>query len=275
MDTSFSDFQKDVIEASKDSPIVVDFWAEWCAPCRILGPVLEKLAKEANGKWKLVKVNTEQHPQLAMQWGIQSIPAVKMFYNGEMQAEFVGALPEYQIRRWLEENIPTESKRILEQAKEVLSRQDESRAQKLLEQAIQKDNNNFEARILLAELIFESESEKAFKLVENTPDGHPLFEKADSIRTLYRLLNSSATLSESAKLTDSNTQAWELYLKGIRAFQNHQYEEALRNWIEVIQLNRELDNDGARKACVALFNWLGNEHELTKKYHRAFSSALF
>jgi putative thioredoxin len=275
METTVLDFNKDVIEASKRTPIVVDFWAEWCAPCRILGPVLEKLAAEANGKWKLVQVNTEQHPQLAMQWGIQSIPAVKMFYNGQVQAEFVGALPEYQVRQWLEENIPTESKRILEQAKEALSRQDKNKARKLLDQVVKRDNNNFEARILLAELHFESEPEKAFQLVQDVPEGDPLFEKADSIRTLHRLLNSYAILTETAKQAKSNKHAWDLYLEGVQAFREHRYEEALKNWIEVIQIDRELDDDGARKACVALFNWLGNDHKLTKKYHRAFSSALF
>jgi len=275
MDTSFTDFQKDVIEASKATPIVVDFWAEWCAPCRVLGPVLEKLASEANEKWKLAKVNTEEHPQLAMEWGIQGIPAVKMFYNGEVKAEFVGALPEYQVRKWLDKNIPTESKKILEQAKEALLNRDKNRARKLLQQANGADSDNYDARILLAELIFESDPEKAFRLVENAPAEHPLFEKADSIRTLHHLLNSYTDLSKTAEESDSNKLAWDCYLKGMRALQDHDYEGAIKNWIEVIQIDRELDDDGARKACVALFNWLGNDHDLSKKYHRAFSSALF
>lgn len=99
------DFYRDVVEASTGKPIVVDFWAEWCRPCKVLGPILEKLAGEANGGWRLVKVNTDQNPQLSRQYGISSIPAVKMFYNGQVIAEFVGAWPEGRVKRWLAENI--------------------------------------------------------------------------------------------------------------------------------------------------------------------------
>ncbi|MFQ6112787.1 MAG: thioredoxin [bacterium] len=275
MQETITDFQKEVIEASKNIPIVVDFWAEWCAPCRTLAPVLEKLAAQANGKWKLVKVNTEEHPQIAMQCGIQGIPAVKMFYNGEVTAEFVGALPQIQVKRWLDENIPTESKKILQEAKQALSKGDKKRAQKLLQQAIEEDNNNFEAKILLAGLIFESEPEKSFNLVENAPEEHPLFENAEAIRTLYRLQSSYESLSQTATQSGSAREAWDLYLRGIQALRQHNYEASLKNWIEVLSLNREIDDDGPRRACVALFTWLGHDHELTKKYHRTFTSALF
>jgi len=102
MGNTVLDFQKDVLGTSKKIPVVVDFWAEWCGPCRILGPVLEKLAAEANGAWRLVKINTEEQQQIAIQFGIRSIPAVKMFSNGQVVAEFVGALPEVQVRNgWI------------------------------------------------------------------------------------------------------------------------------------------------------------------------------
>lgn len=100
METSTLDFQKDVIEASKRIPVVVDFWAEWCGPCKMLGPMLEKLASDAGNTWRLVKVNTDEHPQLSSEYGIRGIPAVKMFYNGSVSAEFVGALPEAQVKKW-------------------------------------------------------------------------------------------------------------------------------------------------------------------------------
>lgn len=275
MQETITDFQEDVIEASRKTPIVVDFWAEWCAPCRMLGPVLEKLAAEANGKWKLVKVNTEEQPQLAMQWGIQGIPAVKMFHHGRVIAEFVGALPEIQVHRWLDENIPTESKKMLVEAKKALTSGDKNRARKLLEAAVREDKNNFEARILLAELIFASQPEKAFELLENAPEEHSLFENAEAMRTLYRMQSSYESLSQTAKQSGSAKEAWELYLQGIQAFREHNYEASLKNWIEVLKLNRRIDDDGPRKACVALFTWLGHDHELTKKYHRTFTSALF
>ena len=106
IDKELIDFQSDVIEASKTAPVLVEFWAEWCGPCVQLSPTLEKLAKEAGDSWNLLKVNTESQPELAAEYGIRSIPNVKLFVNGEISGEFVGALPEEEIKRWLESNIP-------------------------------------------------------------------------------------------------------------------------------------------------------------------------
>ncbi|QXD16127.1 thioredoxin [Rhodocaloribacter litoris] len=99
-------FQKEVLDKSRQKPVLVDFWAPWCGPCRVLGPTLEKLARESKGKWRLVKVNTDRHPELSMRYGVRGIPAVKLFVDGEVRGEFVGALPEPAIRRWLDEHLP-------------------------------------------------------------------------------------------------------------------------------------------------------------------------
>ncbi len=275
MENCTLDFQKDVIEASKTTPIVVDFWAEWCGPCKMLTPVLEKLAGEANGAWKLVKVNTDEYQQLSVEYGISGIPAVKMFSGEKVIADFVGALPESQVRSWLDENIPTESRKLLEEAKQVLSEGDKSKAQTLFEQVVKTDANNFEARILLAELIFEPDGEKALDLVKDVPKENPLYKNAQAIQTLSRLLNSFEGISKQAQESDASPEAWGHYLKGIQALQGHDYEAALKNWIEAVTIDKTIDDDGPRKACIALFSWLGQEHELMKKYHRSFTSALF
>ena len=269
------DFQKDVNEASKNTPIVVDFWADWCGPCKMLTPVLEKLAGEANDTWKLVKVNTDEHQELSVEYGISGIPAVKMFSDGQVVADFVGALPEAQVRSWLDENIPTESKNLLEEAKKVLSDGDKSKAQNLFEQVVKTDASNFEARILLAELIFEPDGEKALDLVKDVPEDNPLYKNAQAIQTLSRLLNSFESISKQAQESKTSPEAWGHYLKGIEALQGHDYDSALKNWIEAVTIDKTIDDEGPRKACIALFSWLGQEHELMQKYHRAFTSALF
>ncbi|MDZ7292503.1 MAG: thioredoxin [candidate division KSB1 bacterium] len=268
METTLTDFYTDVIEASYKVPILVDFWAEWCQPCLMLGPILEKLAKEANGKWWLVKINTDEQPELAQQFQIRSIPAVKLFSEGRMLAEFIGALPETEIRRWLDKHLPSELKNQLEMAKAMLRSGNPAKARKMLEDVVTQDSTNVEAQILLALLLLPDEIDRAAELVKSIEEGNPFFNQANAIRTLHRLLHLAET-------PGAPTNDWNLYRQGITAFTKGRYAEALDAWIELVGRNRQLDDDGARKACAALFTLLGSEHELTRKYHRRFSSALY
>jgi putative thioredoxin len=125
-----------------------------------------------------------------------------------------------------------------------------------------------EARVLLAELLIPAEIDKAAELVKEIDEGTPFFDKINAVQTLHRLVHLVETSGEPA-------EDWNLYRKGIAAFKKSQYAEALEAWIELVSRNRQLDDDGARKACVALFTLLGNEHELTQKYHRRFTSSLY
>ena len=100
-------FQTEVLDKSREKPVLVDFWAPWCGPCRVLSPTLEKLARESKGAWRLVKINTDSHPELSGRYGVRGIPSVKLFVDGSVQAEFVGALPEHAVRQWLAEHLPS------------------------------------------------------------------------------------------------------------------------------------------------------------------------
>lgn len=268
MNVTTKTFQKDVVDASHKIPVLVDFWAEWCGPCRMIGPVLEKLASEAEGRWRLVKINTDAEPQLAQHFKIQSIPAVKLFSQGKVVAEFLGALPEREVRRWLDEHLPSAAKRELEEAKAALQAGNRNTARKRLEHVLKTEPQNLEGRVLLAELLLPTEIDKAFELVKGSEEGTPFASRIEAIQTLHRL----AHLPDSAQEPEAD---WQIYRDGISAFQSGNYARALEAWIELVGYNRKLDDDGARKACVALFTLLGSEHELTQKYHRRFTSALY
>ena len=116
-----TNFQKEVLEKSHETPVLVDFWAPWCGPCRTLGPVLEKLAGENSNAWTLAKLDTDENPEVSTQYGIRGIPAVKLFVDGQVVNEFTGALPEYAVRQWLDEALPSKAKKHMAQAEAALA----------------------------------------------------------------------------------------------------------------------------------------------------------
>ncbi len=262
------DFQKDVIEASRATPVVVDFWAPWCGPCRILGPVLEKLAQEAAGRWRLVKVNTDVHSSEAARYGIRGIPAVKLFVDGQVVDEFVGALPEYAVRQWLEKAIPTESRKLVEQAEHEIAADNREEARRLLETVLEAEPGNPKARVLLAQLLAFEDPDRSLELVSDaTFAGAGYVQIGEAVKTIARLLNLNGQLPEGS--------GRESYQAAIVALKEGRYEDAMQSFIEVIQTDRYYDDDGARKACIALFTLLGNGHPAVSKYRRSFDMALY
>ncbi len=193
------DFQEEVIRVSHETPVVVDFWAEWCGPCRILGPVLERMAAKAEGRWQLAKVDTEAHPDLAAAYGIRSIPDVRLFVDGEPVDGFMGALPESAIQRWLDEALPQEVDRErsaeLARVEELIAQGEEAAAATALEGLLEGTPGDPELRFRLARLIVFSEPERAMKLTEALgPKGVPP-EAVQAVRTLGRLLQEEPSMS--------------------------------------------------------------------------------
>lgn len=263
------DFQRDVIERSYTVPVLVDFWAEWCMPCRMLSPVLERLAQRANGRWVLAKVNTEEHPELAHRYGVRSIPNVKLFVDGHVVDEFVGALPEYVIERWLEKALPSPHRKLLQQAEELLQQQRISEAQELLERVLAEDPANEQARVLLARLLLFADPVRARELVDPIEVGSPHQELAEAIRTLAPLLQ----LRSEEELPPDPVRP--TFWNGVQAFQRGDFDAALEHFIEVIRQHRYYNEDAARRICIAIFKFLGEEHPITLHRRREFSSALY
>jgi putative thioredoxin len=269
MGYDITNFEKEVLERSHTIPVVVDFWAEWCGPCKVLGPVLERLAAKADGRWMLAKVDTEQHTEVARTYGIQSIPNVKLFIDGAAVNEFVGALPEYQILRWLETAIPGKHQKQIDQAEALLASGNHAAAKAALETVLSAEPGNAQARIFLARSIVFEDPVKAIGLIESIEE--PKYsDLMDAIRVIARLLRIPAG---GDALPSAVTR--DIYLSAIHHLVASDFDAALGQFIGIIRQDRYYDNDGSRKACIALFKLLGEEHPLTQKHRRDFSSALY
>jgi len=269
MSYEVTDFETQVLKRSKQIPVLVDFWAPWCAPCRALGPVLESLARQANGRWELAKLNTEENQELAAAFNIASIPAVKLFVNGEVVNEFVGALPEREIRRFLDQALPSPSAKQLAEAQRLLSEGASAAARKLLEPVVAAEPGNSEARVLLAQALLNSAPDGVAGLLESLGPDSEFADKANALRTLARL---AQLASQPDALPAANIR--ERYLAGAAAVQSGDFAVALAALIEVLERNKQYDNGGAKEACKAIFQLLGARHPLVERFFRAFSSAL-
>lgn len=265
------DFQKEVIDASFEQPVLVDFWAPWCGPCRVLGPVLEKLAGEESGRWRLAKINTDQNQEISMQYGIRGIPAVKLFVDGQVVNEFTGALPEHMVRAWLEEAIPSGEDLQLASAEAAVEAGQFQMAREILDALIWSGTSDPRVYVLMARTRALEEPREALGVlapVELTEVDH--IEFRDTLETIVRLLD----VAEGAvELADGPGR--EAYLKAAQAAEDSNWDEALKLLIEVIQSDRYFDDDGARKACIAIFKMLGPSHEFTRKHRRMFDMVLY
>ncbi|MGO9048148.1 MAG: thioredoxin [Xanthobacteraceae bacterium] len=283
-DTTTQTFVKDVIEESKRQPVLIDFWAPWCGPCKQLTPVLEKAVRAAKGKVKLVKMNIDEHPAIPGQMGIQSIPAVIAFVNGQPADGFMGALPESQVMAFLErltkDRIGGEAKDLLKAADAALIEGDSAGAADLYAQLLAEDNTNVHALAGLTRCYVETgaidQAKQTLALVPDSKRNEPSVVAAQAALDLAeqaKTLGPIADLEQKVAANPLDHQArFDLALalngKGRRL-------EALEQLINIVKRDRKWNDDGARKQLVQFFDAWGPTDEATIEGRKRLSSILF
>ena len=283
-DTTTQTFVKDVIEESRRQPVLVDFWAQWCGPCKQLTPILEKAVRAAKGKVKLAKMDIDKHPDIPGQMGIQSIPAVIAFVNGQPADGFMGALPESQVTAFLErllkDRIGGEEKDLLKAADDALAANDFTAAADLYAQMLAADNANVAALAGLARCYVGTGSiEQAKKTLALVPDAKrheaavaaaqaaiDLAEQAKSVGPVSDL--EAEVAADPADHQARFDLAVALNAAGKR-------EAAAEHLIEIVKRDRKWNDDGARKQLVQFFEAWGSADEATVSGRRRLSSILF
>jgi putative thioredoxin len=272
-DVTTAEFQQEVLLKSRDVPVLVDFWAEWCGPCKTLSPLLERMTDDATGTFLLAKVDVDANPELSAQFGVQSIPTVVAIVSGKEVNRFSGALPETSIQTFIDSVMPSELDLMVDEARSVLISGDTVAAEHILKQALDIQSDHQDAGTSLAALLIDKgETEEAMivlgKLVPD-PD-------VDRLQGAARLRNASGTdisVLEAAVQASPDDDAAQLELAGALAARD-EYEPALDRMLAVVRKSGEHKED-ARLAMVDIFGVLGAEHPLTSSYRRQLASALY
>ena len=283
-DTTTQTFVKDVIEESKRQPVLVDFWAEWCGPCKQLGPVLEKVVRAARGKVKLVKMDIDKHPTIPGQLGIQSIPAVFAFINGQPVDGFLGALPESQVAAFIErvtkDRIGAEEQDLLKSADDALAKGDAAGAADLYAQVLAQDSGNIAALAGLARSYVRTgateQAKQTLALVPEAKRNDPAVAAAHAALEVAEQAKSVGPIADLEQKVAANPLdhqarfdlAVALNSKGRR-------QEAVDNLLEIVKRDRKWNDDGARKQLVQFFEAWGPTDEATIAGRRKLSSVLF
>ena len=284
-ESSTATFADDVIKASSDTPILVDFWAPWCGPCKQLTPVLEKLVKASSGKIRLVKINIDENQELATQLQIQSIPMVYAFKEGQPVDGFMGALPESQIRDFIEKLIgpvgPSPSEEVISMAKEALSQEDFQTAANLFAQVMQNNQDEPSAIAGLTKCyIGMGETDQAREIIgslDEETSAHP--EVASAIAALTLKEQGSETSSDISKLqsviANNPTDHQARYDLALALSSDGQHEDAIEHLVEIIKHDRQWNEDSAREQLLKIFEALGPTDPVTVNGRRKLSTVLF
>jgi putative thioredoxin len=278
-DVTDQTFATEVLERSKTVPVVVDFWAAWCGPCRILGPILEKLANEFEGGFILAKVDVDRNPNVARQYYIQGIPAVKAFRDGKVAGEFTGALPEPQVRKFLEGLVPSEADLLAKQGYEWEINNQPAMAGEKYKAALAKKADHYPAKVGLGRvLLAQGRMEEALSVLNSIPVGVPERAPADALIATAEFQQEAAGHTEPelrAKTTSDPNDIASRYVLASLLTTEQRFIEALEEFLEVVRRDRKYKDDGARKAMLVLFTIIGEDQQVTRTFRQKLANVLF
>jgi putative thioredoxin len=279
IDVDQHSFQRDVLEESRDRPVLVDFWAPWCGPCRALKPVLEKLATEYNGRFRLAKVNSDENPDLSSRYAVRSIPSVKVFVDGEIADEFMGALPESSVREFIDRLLPTPGELLRRQAMEAITAGRPEEGQRMLHEALSLDPRNDIARIDLCEVLLTADQPNEARVILNAVSLLAARDPALARRLAALRLSLSAssgpdeTILQARLESDASDHNARLMLAR-RFISGGRYEEGLDHLIELVRRDRRFGDDAGRREMLQTFDLLESGNPLVPRYRRLLAATL-
>lgn len=278
-DASEATFEREAIERSKSVPVVVDFWAPGCGPCRSLGPLLERLAAEHAGAFELVKVNVDENPALANAFGVRSIPTVVALRGGSAVSQFEGALPETSLRRFLETLLPTRADLLAAEGNRLAQAGHHNAAEDRFHEALALDARHAGALLGLASVLAErNETAPALELLDRIGPGLPESEAAERLSATLRTRSAAAHFDEAelrARLAASEGDLDARIDLGAGLAAAGRHEEALEMFLDAVRRDPKHRDEAARRAMLDLFALLGAEHQLTQRYRGSLARALF
>ena len=276
---TIEDFESLVIQNSFKQPVLVDFWADWCQPCQSLIPVLHKLAEEYQGAFTLAMVNSDEQGELAAQAGVKSLPTVKLFVDGQMVNEFMGALPESEVKKFLDPYIKTESDQILTAAFQAFGEGKEQEALEMLNTALANDPQNSKLKINIAKLVAnQNDFDSAIALINTLTDEEKEQPEVKEILTQIKMANQLKDLGDPAELEqriNDNPDDLDALLQMstyLNAGGNH--EAAIKILMQIMMKDRSFNDGAGQKGLIEIFDMLGGENPLVQTYRRKMFTLL-
>lgn len=270
VDVSETNFEYEVLSYSQNVPVVVDFWATWCVPCKVLSPILERLATNARGSFRLAKVDVDANPNLAKRFNVRSIPSVKAFNQGQVVAEFNGAQPEPRVKEFIRNLVPEPGDLLLEKANSQLRLQQWASAEKTYRDFLETDPENPGGLLGLAKTLLAQGKGKESRLILAN---FPASQQFNTAVILLPLAEAMRKMEQDFEVNDDPLEA--AYANSLRLAARGNIPAALDGLMDVLRQNKHFHNDQARQVILGLLEILGDNDPQTRQYRNEMASILF